>query len=56
MYERQDGSSLEIGSYAHRPMLLDPDEIPSLEEAELFPRSSRSRPMTSRGRWRMPAS
>ena len=37
MYERQDGSSLEIGSYAHRPMLLDPDEIPSLEEAELSP-------------------
>ena len=29
--------SLEVGSYAHRPMLLDPDEIPSLEEAELSP-------------------
>jgi glycine cleavage system aminomethyltransferase T len=37
MYERQDGSDLEIGSYAHRPMLLDPDEIPSLDEAELSP-------------------
>jgi glycine cleavage system aminomethyltransferase T/glycine/D-amino acid oxidase-like deaminating enzyme len=37
MYERQDGSDLEIGSYAHRPMLRDPDEIPSLEEAELSP-------------------
>jgi glycine cleavage system aminomethyltransferase T/glycine/D-amino acid oxidase-like deaminating enzyme len=37
MYERQDGSDLEIGSYAHRPMFRDPDEIPSLEEAELSP-------------------
>jgi len=37
MYERQDGSSLEIGSYAHRPILLDPDEIPSIEEAALSP-------------------
>ncbi|MDQ2894614.1 MAG: FAD-dependent oxidoreductase [Actinomycetota bacterium] len=37
MYERQDGTSLEIGSYAHRPMMLDPDEIPSLEESALSP-------------------
>ncbi|MGN6380629.1 MAG: GcvT family protein [Gaiellales bacterium] len=37
MYERQDGSSLEIGSYAHRPILHDPDEIPSIEEAALSP-------------------
>jgi len=37
MYERQDGSSLEIGSYAHRPILLDADEIPSIEEAALSP-------------------
>jgi glycine cleavage system aminomethyltransferase T/glycine/D-amino acid oxidase-like deaminating enzyme len=37
MYERQDGHDLEIGSYAHRPMLWDPEEIPSLEEAELSP-------------------
>ncbi|QPZ38766.1 GcvT family protein [Paramicrobacterium chengjingii] len=28
MYERQRGSSLEIGSYAHRPMLHSPGEIP----------------------------
>ena len=27
MYERQDGSGLEVGSYAHRPILHDPDEI-----------------------------
>jgi glycine cleavage system aminomethyltransferase T/glycine/D-amino acid oxidase-like deaminating enzyme len=37
MYERQDGENLEIGSYAHRPILWDPDEIPSIEEAELSP-------------------
>jgi glycine cleavage system aminomethyltransferase T/glycine/D-amino acid oxidase-like deaminating enzyme len=37
MYERQDGSGLEIGSYAHRPLLYDPDEIPSIEEAALTP-------------------
>ncbi len=28
MYERQRGPDLEIGSYAHRPMLHDPGEIP----------------------------
>ena len=37
MYERQDGTGLEIGSYAHRPILHDPDEIPSIEEAALSP-------------------
>src|SRR5919201_991952 len=37
MYERQDGSGLEIGSYAHRPILHDPDQIPSNEEAALSP-------------------
>ena len=37
MYERQDGSSLEVGSYAHRPILHDPDEIPSIEESALSP-------------------
>ncbi len=37
MYERQDGQGLEIGSYAHRPILYDPDDIPSLEEASLTP-------------------
>ena len=28
MYERQRGADLEIGSYAHRPILHTPDEIP----------------------------
>ena len=37
MYERQDGTGLEVGSYAHRPILHDPDEIPSVEEAALSP-------------------
>ena len=37
MYERQHGSELEVGSYAHRPILVDPDEIPSLQEAALSP-------------------
>ena len=37
MYERQDGVGLEIGSYAHRSILHDPEEIPSLEEAALSP-------------------
>src|SRR5581483_11212365 len=37
MYERQEGANLEIGSYAHRPIMLDSDEIPSIEEAALTP-------------------
>jgi glycine cleavage system aminomethyltransferase T/glycine/D-amino acid oxidase-like deaminating enzyme len=37
MYERQDGTGLEIGSYAHRPILHDPSEIPSIEEAAQSP-------------------
>ncbi|MBA2294457.1 MAG: FAD-dependent oxidoreductase, partial [Actinobacteria bacterium] len=37
MYERQDGTSLEIGSYAHRSIHHDPEEIPSIEAAALSP-------------------
>src|SRR3954454_6256128 len=37
MYERQDGQGLEVGSYAHRPILHDPAGIPSIEEASLTP-------------------
>ena len=37
MYERQDGIGLEIGSYAHRSILHDPEDIPSIEEAALSP-------------------
>ena len=37
MYERQDGVGFEVGSYAHRSILHDPEEIPSIEEAALSP-------------------
>jgi glycine cleavage system aminomethyltransferase T/glycine/D-amino acid oxidase-like deaminating enzyme len=37
MYERQHGGDLEIGSYAHRTILMDPDDIPSIEDAALSP-------------------
>jgi glycine cleavage system aminomethyltransferase T/glycine/D-amino acid oxidase-like deaminating enzyme len=37
MYERQSGADLEIGSYAHRPILHEPDDIPSLDAAALSP-------------------
>jgi glycine cleavage system aminomethyltransferase T len=37
MYERQHGTGFEIGSYAHRPILMDPDDIPSIAEAALSP-------------------
>jgi glycine cleavage system aminomethyltransferase T/glycine/D-amino acid oxidase-like deaminating enzyme len=36
-YERQHGGDLEIGSYAHRPILHDPETIPSIEQAKLSP-------------------
>lgn len=36
-YERQHGSDMEVGSYAHRPILMEPDDIPSIEEASLSP-------------------
>lgn len=37
MYERQNGSDMEVGSYAHRPILMKADDIPSIEEARLSP-------------------
>ena len=37
MYERQHGSGLEIGSYAHRAILYDPEDLPSVEQASLSP-------------------
>jgi glycine cleavage system aminomethyltransferase T/glycine/D-amino acid oxidase-like deaminating enzyme len=37
MYERQHGNEFEIGSYAHRPILMDPDDIPSIEASALSP-------------------
>src|SRR5437762_10821152 len=35
MYERQAGGDLEIGSYAHRPILYDPEDLPPVEQAAL---------------------
>jgi glycine cleavage system aminomethyltransferase T/glycine/D-amino acid oxidase-like deaminating enzyme len=37
MYERQHGNEFEIGSYAHRAILMDPDDIPSIAESALSP-------------------
>jgi len=37
MYERQNGGDLEIGSYAHRAIIVDPEDIPSNERALLSP-------------------
>ena len=36
-YERQHGGDLEVGSYAHRPILHDPEDIPSIDQAKLSP-------------------
>ncbi|HEX5644261.1 MAG TPA: FAD-dependent oxidoreductase [Erythrobacter sp.] len=36
-YERQHGSDMEVGSYDHRPILWEPDDIPSIEQAKLSP-------------------
>ncbi len=37
MYERQSAANMEVGSYAHRPILYDPNEIPSNDQAKLSP-------------------
>jgi glycine cleavage system aminomethyltransferase T/glycine/D-amino acid oxidase-like deaminating enzyme len=37
MYERQHGNDMEIGSYQHRPILWDVEDIPSIDEAPLSP-------------------
>lgn len=37
MYERQSAGSMEVGSYAHRPIFHRPEEIPSNEAAALSP-------------------
>ncbi len=36
-YERQTGGSMEVGSYAHRPIFHHPNTIPSIEESRLSP-------------------
>ncbi len=37
LYERQHGGDMEVGSYAHRPIIVPADDIPSIEEAVLSP-------------------
>ena len=37
MYERQHGGDLEVGSYAHRPILMDADDIPSIAASAQSP-------------------
>ncbi len=37
MYERQKYGAMEVGSYAHRPILVHPEDIPTREAAELSP-------------------
>src|SRR4051795_6645433 len=36
-YERQHGADKEVGSYAHRAILHEPEDIPSVEQAKLSP-------------------
>ena len=36
-YERQSSGSMEVGSYAHRPILMRPDDIPSIQASALTP-------------------
>jgi len=37
MYERPSGNDMEVGSYQHRPIIWDVEDIPSIEEAPLSP-------------------
>ncbi|MDG5777701.1 FAD-dependent oxidoreductase [Haloarculaceae archaeon H-GB2-1] len=37
MYERQHGNDMEVGSYEHRPILWDVEDVPSIDEAPLSP-------------------
>jgi glycine cleavage system aminomethyltransferase T len=36
-YERQHGADMEVGSYAHRAILHEPEDIPSIDQAKLSP-------------------
>jgi len=36
-YERQHGADMEVGSYAHRAILVEPEDIPSIDQAKLSP-------------------
>src|SRR3954451_1414021 len=36
-YERQHGMDMEVGSYAHRAILMEPEDIPSIDQSKLSP-------------------
>ena len=36
-YERQHGADMEVGSYAHRAILHEPEDIPTIDQAKLSP-------------------
>jgi glycine cleavage system aminomethyltransferase T/glycine/D-amino acid oxidase-like deaminating enzyme len=36
-YERQHGADMEVGSYAHRAILHEPEDIPTIEQSKLSP-------------------
>jgi heterotetrameric sarcosine oxidase gamma subunit len=36
-YERQHGADMEVGSYAHRAILMEPEDIPTIEQSKLSP-------------------
>src|SRR3954466_5671249 len=36
-YERQHGADMEVGSYAHRAILMAPEDIPSIDQSKLSP-------------------
>src|SRR4051794_24810834 len=36
-YERQHGADMEVGSYAHRAILHEPEDIPTIDQARLSP-------------------
>jgi glycine cleavage system aminomethyltransferase T/glycine/D-amino acid oxidase-like deaminating enzyme len=36
-YERQHGADMEVGSYAHRAILMEPEDIPTIDQSKLSP-------------------
>src|SRR3954451_22476430 len=36
-YERQHGADMEVGSYAHPAILMEPEDTPSIDQAKLSP-------------------
>jgi glycine/D-amino acid oxidase-like deaminating enzyme len=55
-YERQHGADMEVGSYAHRPILMEPEDIPRSSSPSCRRPSCRSPRRTSTSSWRRPSS